>query len=56
MHKLLIKVALMRIKSDFSARVFVLMSMENELVLSPDMNFDANFKLDKKSTDIIGPV
>ena len=35
MHELLIKIAGMRLKSDFSAKVFVLRSMGNELVPSP---------------------
>ena len=34
-YELLMKVAIMRLKSDFSAKVFVLRSMENELVPSP---------------------
>ena len=35
MHELLMKVARMRLKSDFSANVFVLRSMGNKLVASP---------------------
>ena len=35
MHELPMKVAKKRLKSDFSAKVFVLRSMGNELVPSP---------------------
>ena len=49
------KVTLKLSKSDFSAKKFVLRSMENELVSSP-LSFDAYFKPGKKSTGILGLV
>ena len=38
MHELLMKVARMRFESDFSAKVFVLRSIGNELVPSPHIH------------------
>ena len=39
MHELLLKVAVMLLKSDFLAKVFVLRYMGNELVPSPLLTF-----------------